>query len=275
MAAREPVAFPPVIVYTGRDLSRRRGDALRRYLAAPSSSRARARPSGCSTRSRCSCTGSRPTCRPSGSGCCAARATATARSKAARVLVVDDDVRNIFALTSVLEPRGTKVVIARNGREALDAPARRSPDVDLVLMDIMMPEMDGFDSHARDPQGPELRRLPIIALTAKAMKGDREKCLDAGANDYIAKPVDIDKLLSLVAGLDAQVTEAAKRGSDDIELHLLLEAIYQKYHYDFRGYAEASLQARVNSALVQLRVRERISSCRNGSCTSRASSPSS
>ncbi len=114
-----------------------------------------------------------------------------------RILVVEDDVRNIFALSSVLEPRGAKVEIARNGREALER-LRAQPAIDLVLMDIMMPEMDGIEATRRIRAQPQHAGLPIIALTAKAMADDREQCLAAGANDYIAKPLDIDKLLSLV-----------------------------------------------------------------------------
>ncbi len=113
-----------------------------------------------------------------------------------RVLVVEDDVRNIFALSAVLEPRGAKVEIARNGREALDHLAHH-PGVDLVLMDVMMPEMDGLEAMRRIRQQPAHQSLPIIALTAKAMLDDRDQCLAAGANDYIAKPLDVDKLLSL------------------------------------------------------------------------------
>ncbi|HVT06828.1 MAG TPA: response regulator [Polyangia bacterium] len=113
-----------------------------------------------------------------------------------RVLVVEDDVRNIFALSAVLEPRGAKVEIARNGREALDHLAHH-PGVDLVLMDVMMPEMDGLEAMRRIRQQPAFESLPIIALTAKAMLDDRDQCLAAGANDYIAKPLDVDKLLSL------------------------------------------------------------------------------
>jgi CheY-like chemotaxis protein/signal transduction histidine kinase/CHASE3 domain sensor protein len=113
-----------------------------------------------------------------------------------RVLVVEDDVRNVFALSSVLEPRGAVVEIARNGREALDL-LRTKPEVDLVLMDIMMPEMDGIEATRELRKDPRFAKLPIIALTAKAMSDDRDKCLAAGANDYIAKPLDVDKLLSL------------------------------------------------------------------------------
>ena len=113
-----------------------------------------------------------------------------------RILIVEDDVRNVFALTSVLEPRGARVEIARNGREALDH-LRERPGVDLVLMDIMMPVMDGLEATRELRKQPQFAKLPIIALTAKAMIDDREKCLEAGANDYIAKPLDVDKLLSL------------------------------------------------------------------------------
>jgi signal transduction histidine kinase/CheY-like chemotaxis protein/CHASE3 domain sensor protein len=113
-----------------------------------------------------------------------------------RILIVEDDVRNVFALTSVLEPRGAKVEIARNGREALEH-LRKNPGVDLVLMDIMMPVMDGLEATRELRKQPQFARLPIIALTAKAMIDDREKCLEAGANDYIAKPLDVDRLLSL------------------------------------------------------------------------------
>ena len=113
-----------------------------------------------------------------------------------RILIVEDDVRNVFALTSVFEPRGAKVEIARNGREALDH-LRQNPGVDLVLMDIMMPVMDGLQATRELRKQPQFAKLPIIALTAKAMIDDREACLEAGANDYIAKPLDVDKLLSL------------------------------------------------------------------------------
>jgi HAMP domain-containing protein/CheY-like chemotaxis protein/signal transduction histidine kinase len=112
-----------------------------------------------------------------------------------KVLVVDDDVRNIFALSSVLERRGMTVLTAGTGREAI-ATLDSTPDVAIVLMDIMMPEMDGYETMQVIRQNPSLRRLPIIALTAKAMKGDREKCLEAGASEYLAKPVNTDQLLS-------------------------------------------------------------------------------
>jgi CheY-like chemotaxis protein/two-component sensor histidine kinase len=111
------------------------------------------------------------------------------------VLVVDDDVRNIFALSSVLERRGMNVLTATTGREAIET-LEATPNLAIVLMDIMMPEMDGYKTMQAIRQRPALRRLPIIALTAKAMKGDREKCLEAGASDYLAKPVNTEQLLS-------------------------------------------------------------------------------
>jgi CheY-like chemotaxis protein len=112
-----------------------------------------------------------------------------------RVLVVDDDARNIFALSSVLERRGMQVLTASTGREAI-AMLDTTPGVAIVLMDIMMPEMDGYETMGVIRQNSAFRRLPIIALTAKAMKGDREKCLEAGASDYLAKPVNTEQLLS-------------------------------------------------------------------------------
>ena len=112
-----------------------------------------------------------------------------------KVLVVDDDVRNIFALSSVLERRGMIVLTAGTGREAITM-LEATPDVAIVLMDIMMPEMDGYETMQVMRQNPSLRRMPIIALTAKAMKGDREKCLEAGASEYLAKPVNTEQLLS-------------------------------------------------------------------------------
>jgi len=112
-----------------------------------------------------------------------------------KVLVVDDDVRNIFALSSVLERRGMTVLTAGTGREAI-ATLEKTPEVAIVLMDIMMPEMDGYETMQVIRQNSSFRRLPIIALTAKAMKGDREKCLEAGASEYLAKPVNTEQLLS-------------------------------------------------------------------------------
>ena len=113
-----------------------------------------------------------------------------------KVLIVDDDIRNIFALSSVLEDYGMQIRTADNGREAI-ALAQRG-DLDVVLMDIMMPEMDGLETMREIRKIPGCRELPIIAVTAKAMKGDRERCIEAGAWDYLSKPVDRDQLLAVL-----------------------------------------------------------------------------
>jgi CheY-like chemotaxis protein len=113
------------------------------------------------------------------------------------ILVVDDDMRNVFALLNALEEHGVKCIVARNGEEALKK-LESGPDIELVLMDIMMPVMDGFEAMRRIRKKQEWRKLPIIALTAKAMKGDQERCLEAGANDYLMKPIQLDKLVSLM-----------------------------------------------------------------------------
>ena len=117
--------------------------------------------------------------------------------KGRKVLIVDDDIRNIFSLTSVLEQYKIDVVYAENGRDGIDL-LRNDPDIDLGLIDIMMPEMDGFQTIREIRRYGPLAQVPLIAVTAKAMKGDRQKCIEAGASDYIAKPVDIDLLLSLL-----------------------------------------------------------------------------
>jgi CheY-like chemotaxis protein len=114
-----------------------------------------------------------------------------------KVLVVDDDIRNVFALTSTLEQRGMKVVFAENGREGIER-LHQHPNTDLVLLDIMMPEMDGYETAQAIRSMPRFEHLPIISLTAKAMKGDREKAIAAGASDYITKPVDIDQLIAMM-----------------------------------------------------------------------------
>jgi CheY-like chemotaxis protein/signal transduction histidine kinase/CHASE3 domain sensor protein len=119
-----------------------------------------------------------------------------------RILVVEDDVRNVYALTNILEPRGAVVEIARNGQEALEllAKSAATPDasIDLVLMDVMMPVMDGLTATREIRKNPDWKKLPIITLTAKAMPDDQQRCIDAGANDYVAKPLDVERLLSLV-----------------------------------------------------------------------------
>jgi len=116
--------------------------------------------------------------------------------------VVEDDIRNVYALTNILEPRGAIIEIARNGREALDTLQRFSSQegaaIDLVLMDVMMPIMDGLEATREIRGNPAWKKLPIITLTAKAMPDDQQRCIDAGANDYMAKPLDVERLLSLV-----------------------------------------------------------------------------
>jgi len=114
-----------------------------------------------------------------------------------KVLIIDDDVRNVFALTSILEARGMSVVFAENGREGLEL-LEANPDVDIVLMDVMMPEMDGYEAMRSIRARPRFEDLPVIALTAKAMQGDRERSIASGASDYVTKPVDPDQLLSLM-----------------------------------------------------------------------------
>ena len=113
------------------------------------------------------------------------------------VLVADDDPRNVFALTSILEEKGIRIITATNGRECITQ-LKNHKEIGIVLMDVMMPEMDGFEAIGLIRKMQEYENLPIIALTAKAMKEDREKCIDAGANDYLSKPVDSQKLLSLL-----------------------------------------------------------------------------
>ena len=114
-----------------------------------------------------------------------------------KVLLVDDDIRNIFAMTSLLERQSMTVVSAENGQDAITT-LHGTPGIDLVLMDIMLPEMDGYETIRTVRGTAGFKHLPIIAVTAKAMKGDREKCIEAGASDYLAKPVDTEQLLALL-----------------------------------------------------------------------------
>jgi CheY-like chemotaxis protein len=114
-----------------------------------------------------------------------------------KVLIVDDDMRNIFSLTSALEQHGMSVIFAENGLEGIEK-LKANPDVDVMLVDIMMPEMDGYETMREIRKMARYRDLPLVAVTAKAMKGDREKCLEAGATDYVSKPVDIDQLLAVL-----------------------------------------------------------------------------
>ena len=196
MASDESYSFPPVIVYTARSLSATEEQQLRRYSksiiikGARSPERLLDEVTLFLHRVEASLPAEQQ------------RMLRVARSRDSvfenrQILLVEDDVRNVFAITRVLEPHGAKLEIARNGREALAALAR-NPGIELVLMDIMMPEMDGIEAMQAIRSQPALANLPIIALTAKAMPDDRQRCLDAGANDYITKPIDIGKLLSLL-----------------------------------------------------------------------------
>ena len=201
MAEQEEVSVPPVIVYTGRALSEDDEQKLRRFSKSIILKDARSpeRLLDEVTLFLHQVESTLPADRQ--------RMLKIARAqdvvfKGRRILIVEDDVRNVFALTSLLEPKGAQVQIARNGHEALDALSKATTGgaerIDLVLMDVMMPEMDGFTAMREIRKRPEWKKLPIIALTAKAMRDDLEACMAAGANDYIAKPLDVEKLLSLI-----------------------------------------------------------------------------
>jgi CheY-like chemotaxis protein len=125
-----------------------------------------------------------------------------------KVLIVDDDIRNIFSLTSVLEAHEVEVLHAERGKDGIVI-LEQTPGVDVALIDIMMPDMDGYETMQQIRQRPQLADVPLIAVTAKAMKGDRQKCLDAGASDYIAKPVDIELLLALLRVWIARARESS------------------------------------------------------------------
>ena len=195
MATDEDYSFPPVIVHTGRDLSRADEDRLRRYSRSIIVKGARS-PERLLDEVTLFLHQVESTMPPERQKMLREARSREQAFEGRRILVVEDDVRNIFALTSILEPRGATVEIARNGREALDRLAR-APLPELVLMDIMMPEMDGLTAMREIRKRAELHDLPIIALTAKAMRDDHERCLAAGASDYMAKPLDVQRLLSL------------------------------------------------------------------------------
>ena len=196
MTAEDIRSFPPVIVYTGRNLTREEEADLLKYSrsiiikGARSPERLLDEVTLFLHKVESQLSHERQ------------RMLKTARSRdkvfeGRKVLLVDDDVRNIFALTSALEHKGAMVEIGRNGREAIER-LEQHDDIDLVLMDVMMPEMDGFEATRLIRQQPRWRKLPIIAVTAKAMKDDQQRCLQAGANDYLAKPIDLDRLFSLI-----------------------------------------------------------------------------
>lgn len=196
MATEDICSFPPVIVYTGRNLTRDEEAELRKYSrsiiikGARSPERLLDEVTLFLHKVESQLSHDRQ------------KMLKTARSRdkvfeGRKILLVDDDVRNIFALTSALEHKGAVVVIGRNGHEAI-AKLNEVEDIDLVLMDVMMPEMDGYEATALIRQDPRWKKLPIIAVTAKAMKDDQERCLAAGSNDYLAKPIDLDRLFSLI-----------------------------------------------------------------------------
>jgi signal transduction histidine kinase/CheY-like chemotaxis protein/CHASE3 domain sensor protein len=200
MSEQEDVAFPPVIVYTGRALSREEEHSLGRLSRSIIIKDARS-PERLLDEVTLFLHQVESTLPEERRRMLQQVRDRDATLEGRSILIVEDDVRNIFALTSLLEPKGIRLQIARNGREAIDTLASTqagTPAVDLVLMDIMMPEMDGLTAMREIRKRPEWRKIPIIALTAKAMKDDQERCIAAGANDYVAKPLDVEKLLSLV-----------------------------------------------------------------------------
>jgi len=207
LSQEDAYSFPPVIVYTGRDLSADDEQRLRRYSSSIIIKGAKSPErlldevtlflhqvvSELSSEQQSLLKKAR---------------NRDSMLEGRRILVVEDDVRNVYAVTNIFEPLGAVIEIARNGREALDLLTRangnlkkgerRPESIDLVLMDVMMPEMDGLTATREIRKRAEWTRLPVIMLTAKAMKDDQERCLEAGANDYMAKPLDVEKLISLV-----------------------------------------------------------------------------
>jgi CheY-like chemotaxis protein len=195
MSDGEKYSFPPVIVYTGRALTRDEEQRLRRYSKSIIIKGAKS-PERLLDEVTLFLHRVEATLPPDQQKLLKQARQRDTLFESRKILLVEDDVRNIFALSSILEPLGAKLIITRNGREALDY-LERDKDVDLVLMDLMMPEMDGLTAMRHIRRRPDLAKLPVIALTAKAMADDRRVCLEAGANDYIAKPIDVDKLVSL------------------------------------------------------------------------------
>ncbi len=201
LSSEDAYSFPPVIVYTGRELAADEEQRLRRYSKSIIIKGAKSpeRLLDEVTLFLHQVVSDLP---PEKQKMIAKSNNRDAALEGRRILIVEDDVRNIFALTSVLEGRGVKLGVARNGIEAiaaLKASAKTPEDaIDLVLMDIMMPEMDGITAMKEIRRNRDWAKLPIIALTAKAMRSDQEQCLQAGANDFLSKPLDVEKLLSLI-----------------------------------------------------------------------------
>ncbi len=201
LSHEEHLAFPPVIVYTGRDLSADEEQRLRKYSHSIIIKGAKS-PERLLDEVTLFLHQVVTALPPEQQRMLEKARSRNAALEGRRILIVEDDVRNIFALSAVLEPHGAKLDIARNGRECLAVLDRADPTdshgIDMVLMDLMMPEMDGLTAMRAIRDRPDWRKLPIIALTAKAMKNDQEQALAAGANDYMAKPLDVDQLLSLI-----------------------------------------------------------------------------
>jgi len=201
LSKEEAYSFPPVIVYTGRDLSYDDEQKLRRYSKSIIIKGAKS-PERLLDEVTLFLHQVVSDLSPEQQTLLKKAKSRDSMLEGRRILVVEDDVRNVYAVTNIFEPLGAIVQIARNGKEALAAldQSKASPDraIDLVLMDVMMPEMDGLTATRELRKSPEWKKLPVIMLTAKAMKDDQEKCLDAGANDYMAKPLDVEKLVSLV-----------------------------------------------------------------------------
>ncbi len=195
IAENDRYGFPPVIVYTGRALSRDEEQRLRRHSKSIILKGARS-PERLLDEVTLFLHSVESTLRPEQQRLLSQSRQRDSVLDGRRILLVEDDVRNIFALSSVFEPLGVRLDIARNGKEALHR-LEQPGQADLVLMDIMMPEMDGITALKLIRERPEWSNLPVIALTAKAMSDDRERCLSAGANDYVSKPIDVDKLISL------------------------------------------------------------------------------
>ena len=194
-------AFPPVIVYTGHDLSAADEQRLRRYSSSIIIKGAKS-PERLLDEVSLFLHRVVSELPPEQQKMIQKARNRDAVLEGRRVLIVEDDIRNVYSLTNVLEPRGALVEIARNGQEAIEALARSAEDparaIDLVLMDVMMPVMDGLTATRAIREDAQWSKLPILMLTAKAMPDDQERCIAAGANDYMAKPIDVDKLLSLV-----------------------------------------------------------------------------
>ncbi|MET0312427.1 MAG: response regulator, partial [Burkholderiaceae bacterium] len=196
MASEELPAFPPVIVYTGRNLTRDEEADLLRYSRSIIIKGARS-PERLLDEVTLFLHKVESKLSTERQGMLKAVRNRDKVFEGRRILLVDDDVRNIFALTSALEQKGAVVEVGRTGVEALDKLAK-TPDIDLVLMDVMMPEMDGLEATRRIRREPRWAKLPIIAVTAQAMKDDQDRCIKAGASDYLAKPIDLDRLFSLM-----------------------------------------------------------------------------